>query len=249
MNMHGFEIANYILAIILTGILLKYLWDRFSDRDNEPDEWKLAKKKGKLDSALLKLERNYPDKVRFFNWWLQAERLRRENVPGAFAELGVYKGDSARILHCMDSEREFHLFDTFEGFTITDLKEETGDAASYTQRNFSDTSVRKVRERVGDSEKIRIHPGHFPETAKDLAEMKFSLVNIDADLYLPTKAGLEFFYPRLSPGGVILVHDHNSRWKGILRAIAEFSGSIPESTVIIPDKEGTAMIVRNKSID
>ena len=47
-----------------------------------------------------------------------------------------------------------------------------------------------------------LHPGYFPDTAEKVSNEKFALVNLDADLYQPTKAALEFFYPRLSPGAL-----------------------------------------------
>jgi O-methyltransferase len=191
------------------------------------------------------MKRSYPDKVRFFSWWFQVERLKRERVPGVFVELGVYKGDSARVIHHLDPARPLHLFDTFSGFTGQDLQMETGEAATYTPDNFADTSVEMVLKKIGGNDNIIIHQGYFPASAGDF-HGRVALVNMDADLYNPTKAGLEFFYPLLSPGGVILVHDYNYRWPGILKAVDDFIRTIPENMVILPDISGTAMIIRNK---
>ncbi len=216
------------------------------DRDYQPVVWQHAKKAGKVSRDLIRLERNYPDKVRFFNWWFQVERLKRENIRGAFAELGVYRGDSARILHRMDPDRKFHLFDTFEGFTLSELKSETGVAATYSPDDFADTSIARVIKKIGDSGNLLIHPGVFPETSSGLENEIFALVNIDADLYHPTRNGLEFFYPRLSQGGVILIHDYNEKWGGVLKAVDKFLKEIPESIIQIPDMEGTVMIIKGK---
>ena len=49
--------------------------------------------------------------------------------------------------------------------------------------------------------------GYFPESLEDL-EDTFAFVNLDMDLYHPTLEGLRYFYPRISTGGVILVHDY-----------------------------------------
>ncbi|MCX6284987.1 MAG: class I SAM-dependent methyltransferase [Bacteroidetes bacterium] len=192
------------------------------------------------------MEKKYHDKVRFFNFWFQVERLRKEQVAGAFAELGVYQGESARALHHMDPERKFYLFDTFEGFKDQDLAIEKGEAASYTTSNFADTHIDKVLSTIAGNRNISVQPGYFPGSALKLVQERFALVNIDADLYNPTRAGLEFFYPRLSPGGVILVHDYNYQWEGVLRAVDDFCKTIPESMVIIPDRETTVMIIRRK---
>ena len=173
--------------------------------------------------------------------------MNKDKVKGDFAELGVYKGDSARLLHLMAPERVFHLFDTFEGFSGTDLQPETGKAATYTESDFADTSISKVLKNInGDKEKIKIHAGYFPQSTTGLAETGFSLVNLDADLYIPTRAGLEYFYPRLSPGGVMFIHDYNEKWEGLMKAVDEFAAGIPETLVPIPDLDSTVMIIRNK---
>ncbi len=208
-------------------------------------EWEDSVKKGYVSAKIRWMARFYPDKVRFFSWWLQIRRLKQQNISGSVAELGVYKGDSARILHQMDPARKFHLFDTFSGFTGKDLLTETGEAATYKPSNFADTYINKVLDRIGGNENIIPHPGYFPDTAAGLDAERFALVNMDADLYNPTKAGLEFFYPRLVRGGVIFIHDYNSKWPGIQKAIDEFATKIPEIPLLIPDKDGTVIIVKS----
>jgi O-methyltransferase len=228
------------------ALLIKYIWDIFSGRNFLPEDWKNEVKKGKVSGMLRRIAFSYPDKVRFYSWWLQVERLKRDHIQGSFAELGVYRGDSARIIHQMDPSRKFHLFDTFSGFTGKDLVMETGEAATYPVSSFADTYVKKVIERIAGNENIIPHPGYFPDTAKELENERFALVNMDADLYNPTKAGLEFFYPHLAPGGVIFIHDYNHKWDGILKAVNEFTIMISEMPVLIPDKEGTVLIVKMK---
>lgn len=212
----------------------------------EPPAWENARKEKRLSRELLKVARNYADKVRLYNFWLQLQRINRDEVIGDMAELGVYKGESARLLHLMAPNRTLHLFDTFEGFTGDDLKSETGVATTYSTKDFADTSVNKVLKNIGGNpEKIKIHSGYFPQSADGLSDRVYSVVNIDADLYNPTKAGLEYFYPRLSPGGVIIVHDYNDKWEGLMKAVDEFVKTIPEQLVLVPDLDSTAMIVKN----
>ncbi len=217
----------------------------FFGENYEPPAWELARKEGLLGKKLLKVTRNYPDKIRLYNFWLQIQRINKGNIKGDFAELGVYKGESAQLLHLMAPDRILHLFDTFDGFTTNDLKPETGEAATYSTHNFSDTSVKKVLKKInGDTNCIRVHAGVFPQTAEGLGETYFALVNMDADLYNPTKAGLEYFYPRLAQGGVIFIHDYNYKWEGLVKAVDEFVASIPEHAVILPDLDGTIMIIK-----
>lgn len=219
----------------------------FFGENYEPPAWEHARKEGRLNRDLIKVSRNYRDKIRLYNFWLQVQRIEKDKVNGDFAELGVYKGESAQLLHLMAPDRTFHLFDTFEGFTGADLHPETGNAAAYSTKSFSDTSLNKVVKKIrGKAEKIKIHAGYFPESAADVEETVFALVNLDADLYNPTKAGLEYFYPRLSPGGIIFVHDYNDKWEGLMKAVDEFIETIPEQLVLVPDLDSTVMIIKNK---
>jgi O-methyltransferase len=245
MNLSLFQIANYTLILILVILFIRYIWIEYFSRDTKPVEWTHAVHNGQITPLLKGLKRNYSDKVRFYNWWIQVERLKREQVPGVFVELGVYKGESARILHHLDPSRPFHLFDTFTGFTDKDLVEETGEAATYTADNFADTDVAVVLKKINGNDNIILHKGYFPATMTDPGG-PIALVNMDADLYNPTKAGLECFYPLLSPGGVIMIHDYNYKWPGVLKAVDDFIKTIPEQMTLIPDINGTAVIIRNK---
>ncbi len=212
---------------------------------NRPEQWAGKLKQGKITRELQKAQRQYGDKSRFFLFWLQIERIKKEQIQGTFAELGVYKGDSARILHLMEPTRKIHLFDTFEGFIVADLAKEKGEAASYTPTNFSDTSVDEVKRFLGNSDTFVFYKGHFPESAQSLDTEKYAFVNIDVDLYNPTKAGLEYFYPRLSPGGVIIIHDYSYKWEGLVKAVDEFVRGIPENLVLSPDTDGSVLIIKN----
>lgn len=175
-----------------------------------------------------------------------AARLREENIPGALAELGVYRGDFAWQMNALFPERKLYLFDTFEGFDARDVSAEREKSGANAQPNdFADTSVEAVLARLPHREAASVRRGYFPETAEGLEE-RFALVSLDADLYAPTLAGLRWFYPRMSRGGVILLHDYNSsRFCGVKKAVADYeaeNGRLP--LVPLCDLHGTAAIVR-----
>ena len=238
-----YQIVQIVLLGIILFYLIYYVYTILFDKNYQPKAYQAAVKNGSVSQVLKKAEKRYPDKVRFFNFWFQVERLKKDEVKGAFAELGVYKGDSAFLLHQMDNARTFHLFDTFEGFQSKDLTSETGKAATYTASNFADTSIQNVKKRLSGS-KFIFHQGYFPETTKGLESERYALVSMDADLYNPTKAGLEYFYPRLSPGGVIIVHDYNPDWPGIMKAVDDFAATIPEPIVPVADVDSSVMIFK-----
>lgn len=240
-----FNILSGILILVLLFFIYKYLETFWSFKLGRPYKWEEAVKNNLVSEKLKVLERNYFDKIRFYNMWLQIERLKRENIAGDFAELGVHKGETAKMIYEMDTTRKLHLFDTFQGFNELDLQQENTRGGKYTTKEFSDTSLEEVKKEIDGGEQVVFYPGYFPRTTIGLEGLKFSFVHLDADLYLPTIEGLRYFYPKLSAGGVIIIHDYNHTWDGIKKALDEFMPTIPESLIELPDWKGSVMIVKN----
>lgn len=239
------QFVNIVLILIFFLVGFKFLETSWSFKISKPWQWEQAVKSKKIETSLIHIEKSYRDKVRFYTFWFQIERLKSLNIPGAFAELGVYKGETARMFHAMDSSREIFLFDTFDGFNEADLKQEDSKDGKYSIHNFSDTSLALVKKLFVHTNSVHFLPGYFPDTTAGLKELPYAFVHLDADLYLPTSKALEYFYPRLSPGGVIIIHDYNHTWKGVTRAVDEFAKSIPEQLIPIADWQGSIMLVKN----
>ena len=143
------------------------------------------------------------------------------HLKGAIAEVGVYKGGTAKLIALGKGARELHLFDSFEGMIKV-----SGSTDRHAKGDFADSRIEDVKRYLSGFEGIYFHKGWFPETASPVLEMKisFSLVHLDVDLYQSTKDALEFFPPRMVPGGVILSHDYNSvSCPGVKKAFDEFS--------------------------
>jgi O-methyltransferase len=180
------------------------------------------------------------DYFRYATLGLAVARVLREEIPGAFAEVGVWRGETSAFVHRLAPERRYYLFDTFEGFPSRDLP------AGAVDERFRDTSVEAVRRRVGSSPNVVLRPGYVPETLAGLEDERFAFVLLDLDLYDPTYASLEFFYPRMSPGAYLVVHDYNnaeSDW-ACRRALDGFLADKPERLVELGDVWGSALIRR-----
>lgn len=185
-----------------------------------------------------RLVKAHIDIVRYGSIALALHRLNEEQVPGAMAELGVFKGELSAFLAAIEKGRTLHLFDTFAGFPEGDLEEgETNDA------RFQDTSEQAVRRRIGDCSTVRFHVGPFPDTAGPIMDERFAFVMLDPDKYKPTLAGLEIFYPRMSPGGYIFMHDYNNPESdfAVSRAAHDFLADKPEKLIDIPDANGSVL--------
>jgi O-methyltransferase len=170
--------------------------------------------------------------------------LADRRVPGDLAELGVYKGRTAKLIHHYMPERPLHLYDTFNGFDNRDVVCERAVNGRKTPRNlFSDTSVQSVLRYIRPvNASVHIHQGIFPESVPESKHnLRYCFIHLDADLYAPILAGLEYFYPRVLRGGFIVVHDFNA-WPGARQAVTEFFRDKSEIPIPMPDKSGSSLI-------
>lgn len=188
---------------------------------------------------------NRGDLNRFYSLVLNLRQILDEDIKGDFAELGVYQGTSASILaHYADQgNKEVYLFDTFEGFDGRDLVGIDTDK----EGDFTDTSYREVSEFIGYKDVCNYQVGYFPESlTDDVMDKVFSFVHLDCDLYGPMRDALMFFWPRLSSGGVLFLHDYSSGyWAGAKKAVDEFCYETGVFVVLLPDKSGSAVIRKN----
>lgn len=159
---------------------------------------------------------------------------------GAMAEVGVYEGASARLIREADPERQLHLFDTFEGLPETQESDTAHHLGPYQKGEFA-CAFDNVSEYLSGSNHITIHKGLFPATAEAITGERFSFVHSDVDIYQSTKAVLEFFYPRMVPGGILITHDFVSAG-GVNRAFVEFLSDKREPLIELPGDQG--MIVK-----
>jgi O-methyltransferase len=190
------------------------------------------------------IDRNYFDYVRLATLELISYEIQKKGLPGNTAELGVYKGKFARYINQYFPERALYLFDTFKGFDERDLKSETAKDFSSGEQDFSDTSVEAVLKLMPFPGKCKPIKGFFPESAKDIDD-RFVFVSLDADLFEPIYNGLRFFYPKLTPGGYIFVHDFNNKaYKGSRQAVEQFCSEQNINFLPIPDLGGSAVIIK-----
>lgn len=154
-----------------------------------------------------------------------------EKVPGDMAEAGVYLGGTALIMLAASSKR-LHLFDTFEGLPHGEGAFAPGDYAG---------SIPTVRANLaGHESRYEIHAGLFPGSAEGFEDLRFSFVHLDLDLYDSTKAALEWFWPRMTSGGILLSHDYPLS-AGVVRAFDQFFADRPEPFVPLSGNQAFAV--------
>ena len=159
----------------------------------------------------------------------------QRGLPGDYAEVGVYKGATARLICQVKGTKQLHLFDTFAGLPQVDKSD-----IRFSEKMFA-ASLDGVKARLANFENVHYYPGLFPTTSGPVTGQRFAMVHLDVDLYQSTKDSLEFFYPRLVPGGILISHDHPTA-DGVVKAFNEFLADKPEKVIQLPLSQG--MIIK-----
>lgn len=178
------------------------------------------------------------DYVRLATLELLCRRL--EGVPGAAAELGVYRGFFARCINRLLPERRLYLFDSFAGFA------EEAKASEAFLAAHANTTAAKVLAIMPHPENVTVKPGFFPDSLQGLEE-RFCLVSLDVDFARSTLDGLRYFWPRLEKGGYLLLHDWGSPGlPGVAQALRSYEEEIGEVLPGVPlcDVGGTLVLCK-----
>jgi O-methyltransferase len=153
--------------------------------------------------------------VRWRMWLLTQVARQCTGLDGDFAEFGVYRaGCSFMILStgAFDDSKRFFLYDTFAGVPAEELSASEIDAGL--AGAHADTSVDYVRERLAPwSEQIVLVPGDVNATLREADGGKLAFVHMDLNAAEPTRVALEYAYPRLSRGAMLLFDDYG--WTGL----------------------------------
>lgn len=156
------------------------------------------------------------------------ERMVAQQVPGDVVELGCHAGDTslslAQSLKQFDSDKELHVYDSFVGLPASTFVDSPDGVSCLPPGAFAATEedVRQTFALAGFSPP-HIHPGWFRDTLPRELPKQICFAFLDGDLYESIKLSLEAVWPRLSPGGVVVVHDYNNPvTPGVNRAVDEF---------------------------
>jgi predicted O-methyltransferase YrrM len=162
--------------------------------------------------------------------------IKTKPIPGEIIEIGVYQGGSAKTIYDnMGDDKKLFLCDTFEG-----LKDSTEDGECWFKNGDYTADFDMVQESFPDKKRVKLIKGYFPDSAtEEIKKLNFSFAHLDVDTYTSTFNSLEFVYPRMSKGGIIMSHDYTSI-PAVTRAINEFFSDKPE---VITTPTRTQMLI------
>lgn len=179
---------------------------------------------------------------RKFVLWSMVRSTR--DLPGDTAECGVLDGASSYLV--CSARRDcgpflHHAFDSFEGLSPPEAEDQPNSPMAFRWSSGDlAVSIEEAMDKLGRFDNIRYHKGWIPSRFDEVAQLRFSFVHVDVDLYQPTRDSIEFFYPRLVPGGILLCDDYGYHTcPGARKAFDDFVANVPERSVIhLPTGQG-----------
>jgi O-methyltransferase len=232
-RLRGAYRERHIFGLLVLGHWLipdyRFTWDRL-------DWWN--------DDAFNAYLERFRERNRFNSHrrWMVWQLLRLiDGVEGDTAECGVFEGAGSWLI-CAATEgtdRKHHLFDSFEGLSDPG----PADGAYWTKGNLSAGEALVLQNLHPFKDRIELHKGWIPERFADVADKSFAFVHVDVDLHQPTFDSMEFFYPRLSPGAVLICDDYCSGMcPGATEAVDTFLADKPEK--MIPLDAGGGFLIK-----
>lgn len=201
------------------------------------------------DLCLKDLKGGYIDKdyVRIKCFELAVKEIRKKNVEGNVAEVGVFRGEFAQYINRAFPEKKCYLFDTFDGFDANEALNEvkSGNCTDAFVKAYKQTDVEIVLDKMQYIDNLVIKQGFFPESLNGL-EDRFAFVSIDVDFEESIYQALFYFYPRLNNGGYLFVHDYNSSLQGVEVAVDKYEKDMHVNLCKVPlcDANGTLVITK-----
>lgn len=146
-----------------------------------------------------------------------AERAIADSVPGDFAETGVWRGGVTILLravlaaHGID-DRLVWAADSFRGLPESNVEQYPADEGialsgiKALEVSLAEVKANFTRYGLLDDQ-VRFLEGWFSETLPTAPIESLALLRLDGDLYESTTDALTALYPKVSPGGFVIVDD------------------------------------------
>jgi O-methyltransferase len=178
---------------------------------------------------------------RVFAMYNAVKYIEDIHAEGDIAECGVWRGGSIMVaaltlMRLKNVKRKFYLYDTYKGMSKPSAIDQTNyDGAKailmwerYRRKEITDwcyASISDVRKNVYST----LYPKHnfifvkgdVGRTIPKTTPKKIALLRLDTDWYKSTKHELEYLYPKLVKGGVLIIDDYG-HWKGAKVAVDEY---------------------------
>ena len=146
------------------------------------------------------------------------EQVLAEDIPGDLKETGVWRGGAVIFMRGVlkaygVTDRTVWAADSFEGLPAPDTDHYPEDASWQSKTGWIAESLETVQHNFDLygllDEQVRFLKGWFKDTLPSAPVEKLAVLRLDGDLYESTTQALTFLYPRLVPGGFLIIDDYN----------------------------------------
>ena len=129
-------------------------------------------------------------------------------IRGDVAEVGAFEGGN--VLLALQSavwprDRKYYMLDSFEGFPHLSA----ADPGDFGRGDYRpERALEELLIPFNLYPEAKVIKGFVPDTFARLPDSQYALVFYDCDLYQPALDTFEYFWKRMVPGGIVLVHDY-----------------------------------------
>jgi len=133
-------------------------------------------------------------------------------IPGEFVECGTNRGGTAAAIisytHFEAAGKKFFLLDTFSGFDASTLTEKEKQLVAAGMGSRYPDCYAQVKAHFGRYLFVQIIKGSVPSTLDEVHAEKIAFLHLDMNCSAPERAAIEYFWDRITPGGVVLLDDY-----------------------------------------
>jgi len=179
---------------------------------------------------------------RLYSLYKSIEYLCRSGIAGDLAECGVWRGGSCMLMARVllghrDTARRIFMYDTFAGHPRPDAEKDIDiwgnraidewqrREASGTTREWGFASLAETRANLTSTgypeDRLVFVEGMVEKTVPESGPERLALLRLDTDWYESARAALHHLYPRLVPGGILIIDDYG-HYKGQRQAVDSY---------------------------
>lgn len=181
---------------------------------------------------------------------------KAETVEGVIVECGVWRGGMiGGIAKLLGPQKKYYLFDSFDGLPLAKdidgeeaFKWQSEKESSYYFDNCKaeiDFAQKVMNLALGKiSNNTFFIKGWFNETMnEDNFNESISLLRLDGDWYESTMTCLNFLFPKVVTGGIIIIDDYHT-WEGCTKAIHDYLSKNNRPERICQFENRTAYLIK-----
>lgn len=233
--------VNIIIINIVILVGLSYFWSFWTHKVFKPWGWLEQKKRGLLKTDVMRRERVYKDRVRYYSYFFCMEQVERHETAGSFVMAGLEDADLIGLLRNQCPEREMWAIGPMEATEVTLIHENCQGEVSNEPVSVDYVAETEVRKLMPEDAKNHVLKGSVAELVGKVTG-PVALAAIDCVEYDGVTAALSHLRPLMSKGGIIMVHSYNHTWEGVRRAVDDFCAASGDGLVPLADMYGSVAI-------